>query len=374
MSINPNEELLPGMASYMEDTNVDVSVEVGSPEEVVEATETAAEEASEVVDADAEVQEDADAAEMILRRYNDIERMEAHVAKFGVDRSFLSLMNHNGVLANNLRISLPSCESFDAVGDPQSADSIACMQGFSEAMKSVWEFIKKMCAKIKAFIGRVWEAVKSRFTSLDANIGRLRKAHSDRVDDPSLIKDEKAEAFTMADLDKMVGNQVDAMFKRLTELGPKFNKALASIQSGKSSEAEADATFLKDVSESASELVADLKKQRKTAKKTSLKKISWADAKSMLDKAATLKREVDVAKAIGTTIQTASDQFIKVADAMKTRDDADQKDARKIARGIASYLNTCSSAASALLAHQTWVASQYVRTAGLRITRGSKSA
>lgn len=365
-------DLIPGLAAYMEDTNIDIEVEVGTPEEVAVEAEETAEVAEEVVEADAEVQEEATEAEMILARYDELDRLEAHVAKFGVDRTFLSLMNYDDKLSKSLNITIPSMESFDAVGNPQSVESIACQEGFAEAAKSVWEFIKKMATKIKAFIGRIIEAVRSRLTSLDANIGRLRKAHADRIDDPEGVKGVEATVYAKASLDKMLAKNSKEAAGKVQDAAQKIGKLLSAIDGGKKSEADAEATAIETVVKAISDISKAQKKNRGEAKKVKLASISWADAKTMLDSAASIKGATDALAAAGKVIQTAADQAIKVADKMKTRGDEGGKELAGVARKAASFLNQISSGCSSILANDNWVAGQYVRTAGLRITRGSK--
>ena len=99
--------------------------------------------------------------------------MMSHVAKFGVDRSFLSICNSNNELATELGITLPATEDFEIYGDPNSDTSkkvISSMESFlgfgkKESLWSkFWKWIKEIVGKIlgwiKGFFTKVWEFIK----------------------------------------------------------------------------------------------------------------------------------------------------------------------------------------------------------------------
>ena len=117
----PSYNFIPGLESFMEDTNVDVSVEVNPAEEAEEAAAAAEDDAT--IEGTAEAAEStAEQSEMILSRYMDLENKYFHIAKYGVDRTYMRLFNKNGELNSALRINLPGCESFDATGSRTSAE------------------------------------------------------------------------------------------------------------------------------------------------------------------------------------------------------------------------------------------------------------
>ena len=99
--------------------------------------------------------------------------MMSHVAKFGVDRSFLSICNSNNELATELGITLPATEDFEIYGDPNSNVSkkvMSSMESFlgfgkKESLWSkFWKWIKEIVGKIlgwiKGFFSKVWEFIK----------------------------------------------------------------------------------------------------------------------------------------------------------------------------------------------------------------------
>ena len=178
----PSYNFIPGLESFMEDTNVDVSVEVNPAEEAEEAAAAAEDDAT--IEGTAEAAEStAEQSEMILSRFMDLENQYFHIAKYGVDRTYMRLFNKNGELNSALRINLPGCESFDATGSRTSAESIACMEGIGKALKSIWEFLKKVAIKIGLFFKKIFNAVVSRVGSLSDNIARLKKINSDKPND-----------------------------------------------------------------------------------------------------------------------------------------------------------------------------------------------
>lgn len=180
--------LLPGMASLMEG-DVEITNNVTIPEEAeiehaVEETE-AVDEATEGAEVGAEIEQTAEAAEMISRQFDELLAMRDHVAKFGVDRSFLSLCNRGDILGRALGVALPACESFDAVGSPTSAVSVACMEAFSDKVRGIWErvkeFVKNLCKKVRDLFARFGEWVASFFKKGSDRIAQLIKARKGRV-------------------------------------------------------------------------------------------------------------------------------------------------------------------------------------------------
>ena len=167
--------LFGGLEAYMDETNVDVSVNTDAAEQAEEVESTAAE-ATEVESAAAEATEEDQAAQAVFRRFDEIANM-LHVAKTqGVNSTFLALTNANGELSRGLRITLPSCESFDAVGSTNSAESRAVIAGLEGVLSDIWEWIKKICQKVIDFVKRMFSAVLTRCSSLESNIERLKKA------------------------------------------------------------------------------------------------------------------------------------------------------------------------------------------------------
>ena len=178
----PSYNFIPGLESFMEDTNVDVSVEVNPAEEVEEAAAAAEDDAT--IESTAEAADStAEQSEMILSRYMDLENQYFHIAKYGVDRTYMRLFNKNGELNSALRIKLPGCESFDATGSRTSAESIACMEGIGKVLRSIWDFLKKVAIKIGLFFKKLFNAIVSRVGDLGKNIARLKKINSDKPND-----------------------------------------------------------------------------------------------------------------------------------------------------------------------------------------------
>ena len=178
----PSYNFIPGLESFMEDTNVDVSVEVNPAEEAEEAAAAAEDDAT--IEGTAEAAEStAEQSEMILSRYMDLENQYFHIAKYGVDRTYMRLFNKNGELNSALRIKLPGCESFDTTGSRTSAESIACMEGLGNVLRSIWGFLNKVATKIGLFFKKIFNAITSRIGDLSKNIARLKKINSDKPND-----------------------------------------------------------------------------------------------------------------------------------------------------------------------------------------------
>lgn len=255
----PSYNFIPGLESFMEDTtNVDVSVEVNPAEEAEEAAAAAEDDAT--IESTAEAAEStAEQSEMILSRFMDLENQYFHIAKYGVDRTYMRLFNQNGELNSALRINLPGCESFDATGSRTSAESIACMEGIGNVLKSIWEFLKKVAIKIGLFFKKIFNAVISRVGKLSSNIERLKEINkSKRNDNVEALKDadekvmdiEKLKAFEpkltqfAANADWQLINtyqlKLEQKIKDLTKTGEDPMSSDSSVKSGYKDERSPD--------------------------------------------------------------------------------------------------------------------------------------
>ena len=164
-----------GLEAFMEDNPVEATATVTiQPEENLEEVTEADAVATEQGELNTEIQEIDDKAEMYLSEFDRIDQMIAHVEKYGVDRSFLSLCNHNNMLANTINVDLPACESFDVVGSSSSAVSIAALEGLKETASKVWEFIKRMCLRMKDWIVRIVKLYDLRFNSVEKRAKALK--------------------------------------------------------------------------------------------------------------------------------------------------------------------------------------------------------
>lgn len=372
------ENLIPGFENFMEDTSVEVSVDVGDQEEVetaltAEGEETAAEQA-EVTDAVAEEEQDAAAAEMIFRRFDEIAHMKMVAEKYGVDRTFLALCNRDDVLANQFRITLPSCESFDTVGDPRSAESQACVEGLGKVLSQVWEFIKKVCKKIKDFFVRLWDALVTRFTGINANIGRLRKAYEERENDEKALKGNKK--YTSTDVKVLLakdkeGNKIKGDLKDMTDVVKRLVAKLTKDVADKVSYEEADIKKLKDFNNKLGENL-DRYKIKEKDKKASLDQITWSSIPSLLNQAAEKQKGLEEQKAIFDDVKYSAENTIKLAEAAEQRQDDGAKAKAQNVRDFVSAFNRYSSLVGTFNGVTATQAGELVRSVALRIRYGSK--
>ena len=165
-----------GLEAFMDDNPVEATATVTiQPEHNLEEVSEAEAAATEQGETNAEIQEETAQAEMVFAKFSELDRMIAHVEKFGVDRTFLSLCNHNNMLSNTIGMNLPACESFDSVGSSTSAVSIAALEGLKEVASKVWEFIKRMCLRMKDWIVRIVKMYDLRFNSVEKRAKALQK-------------------------------------------------------------------------------------------------------------------------------------------------------------------------------------------------------
>ena len=146
---------------------------------------------------------------MYLREFDRIDQMIAHVEKYGVDRSFLSICNHDNMLSNIINVNLPACESFDVVGSSSSAVSIAALEGLKEVATKIYDFIVSMCLRMKDWIVRFVKMYDLRINSVEKRakaLESLAKTNTQRraisTEDEEKLKDVKV--FKLSELDSSI--------------------------------------------------------------------------------------------------------------------------------------------------------------------------
>ena len=223
--------LFPGMEALDDDININVDTTgSSSPDDVAAAEETAASDAETVATDAGDIKNDAtettDAATAFAHQYSDLCAIQQHIARFGVDRTFLALVNRNNVFGRALNLNLPAMESFEAVGSPYSPTSVACLEALEEGMwKKFVNFVRNIINKIKNFFGKIWTWIKGLFGNYEARLGKFtefeRKVQWNNAD--SLSKDWKEDkAYDTPEL-KAVTDKYTNLTK--AESSPVFKKA-----------------------------------------------------------------------------------------------------------------------------------------------------
>ena len=147
--------LFPGCEALDDDINVDINT-TGDSGDVASAATEAEDLATEGAETQSEAEETSTAAEAFAHQFSELCALHKHIARFGVDRTLLALCNRNNILGRALNLRLPAMESFDSVGSPRSATSIACLEALSEGL---W-------AKFKEFISKIVKAIKNFFLKM----------------------------------------------------------------------------------------------------------------------------------------------------------------------------------------------------------------
>lgn len=179
--------------------------------------------------------------------------MMSHVAKFGVDRSFLSICNSNGELATELGITLPATEDFEIYGDPNSNTSkkvMSSMESFlgfgkKESLWSkFWKWIKEIVGKIlgwiKGFFSKVWEFIKK--------LLGLGKAKLDKIEE-------------VADKLKKAGIKTVDVNDDFARLGQDLQRSFIERQD-KLIRSRKRVAFVKDIANTSLKIIKDLVKTR----------------------------------------------------------------------------------------------------------------
>ena len=236
------EEVADEQPAPAEEVKAEPTAEAAQEEAPVEAEAPKAEEVKEEPKAEedkpteAEITEDAKAevaeaeeggdievkdtevlaeSQILSAQFDELLAMQNHVAKFGVDRTFLSLFNKGGRLSRALGVNIPACESVDAVGYPTSPLSMACLEAFRHKEKGVLakivDFIVALVQKIKNLAKRFWAWFIGLFDNQASKWQKLQNASKNRV----VTKDADKKAVVPA-----LGIEFDAdLGKRLQGLG-----------------------------------------------------------------------------------------------------------------------------------------------------------
>ena len=168
-----NLSSLPCMENLFEDTSVDVSVEVGDAAEVAEETTEATEVATDVQEDTAEASDTETTTELIFQHIDTLINRKMYLETYGYDRRFAMLASQDGV--DYIQGGAPAVESVNDVSSVNDSYTIAALEGVGEALKSAWEWIKKVLGKIANWVGRFFRSVVMMFSSLENNIMRLKK-------------------------------------------------------------------------------------------------------------------------------------------------------------------------------------------------------
>ena len=319
-----------GLEAFMDENPVEATATVTiQPEENIEEVSEADAAATEQGETSAEIQEETAKAEMVFAKYGELDRMIAHVEKFGVDRTFLSLCNHNNMLSNTIGVKLPACESFDSVGSSTSSISIVALEGLKETASKVWEFIKRMCLRMKDWIVRIVKMYDFRFNSVEKRAKALQKLCGTNTEKRNLTEEDKNKLkdVEVYDITAVGAKLYDSLRKEATAIENCSNiEALGDIDKAKYEAPEKVAVFSKlsistsDIKGYADEALKFIKEGRDAMKKD-LPKIREKVAKLHNDAAAE-KLDKDDAKfqcaqqsrligvknkLIGTTLKIAND-------------------------------------------------------------------
>lgn len=167
-----------GLESFMEDAPETQTEEISSPESVsAEQAEQEVAEAQEITDQiennNAEGEQIVQQAEMVFSKFDELDRMAAHIEKYGVDKAFLFFCNHDNILGEAFNVRLPGYESFNTVGDPTSVESIAALESIKEVAVKVWEFIKRLVLNLASWIVNLIAGYTRKCKKIDEHASKL---------------------------------------------------------------------------------------------------------------------------------------------------------------------------------------------------------
>ena len=212
--------LFPGCEAFDDDINVDINT-AGTPADTADAATEAEDLATEGAETQSEAEETSTAAEAFAHQFSELCALQKHIARFGVDRTFLALCNRNNILGRALNLRLPAMESFDSVGSPRSATSIACLEALSEGLwQKFKDFISRICKAVRNFILKMtqwWNEVSGNYeTRLQKYVEFFKTAEFKEQSDLEgfkgdwISKSDAAELISTMDDIKTIGDKDEA--------------------------------------------------------------------------------------------------------------------------------------------------------------------
>lgn len=366
-------DVIPGMASYMEEVDASAEVSVSEAPEAVGATEETVNESAEVQETAADEEADAAEAEMVFRSIDEMERMRSFVRTNGIDRTFLYFYAPR---LRAMNLSVPEMESFDTIGNPNSSLSRAYLEGCAGLGKDIWEFIKKVWQKIKNFFAKIWESVRTRFGNLDKNIGRLRQEYQERSDDPDKLEraDAKAKVMSIKQIFNAVSKATEAMRKvdKFQSIMKDMAKLTVSQDANSGFSSESANESRKAQVEDLERLAKEVKAAQNDTEAVKLSSIGWGDVDRLLSSAADMARSLATYQRTFDNLKAIAANGLAEAEKAASRGDAGGESAVAGAKFATRLINRMASAVSKIISTWEWIARQMIRTAAMRIACGSK--
>ena len=217
--------LFPGCEAFDDDINVDINT-TGTPADTADAATEAEDLATEGAETQSEAEETSTAAEAFAHQFSELCALQKHIARFGVDRTLLALANRNNILGRALNLRLPATESFDSVGSPNSATSIACLEALSEGLwQKFKDFISRICKAVRNFILKMtqwWNEVSGNYeTRLQKYVEFFKTAE---FKEKSELEGFKGDWVENSDFAEFASKMLD-----ITTIGDKKGEALTLV-------------------------------------------------------------------------------------------------------------------------------------------------
>ena len=157
--------LFYGMEAYL-DGDIEINNNISTPEDDEAMADQSAEVASDLADAQNDDKDTEIQAGMFVKMFD----LCAHVKKYGIDRTFLSIYGSHGELDRVCNMQFPSLESMVTVGDPYSKYSTAFIAAMEDGNETWWQWIKRKAQEfwewIKEKANKIWTAIKGFFDFL----------------------------------------------------------------------------------------------------------------------------------------------------------------------------------------------------------------
>ena len=280
------------MEAFMEDTDIEVKVEVNAPAETATEVEETTTEATEVEDTAEEVEENDEEAQMYITFYRRLYTFKDYLSKYGCNRSFLSMVNSDGEFSSMLGMDMPSCESLSHTGSPSSDISQSCLSALNQRLATQDKFLRSFHRRATERLIAFQEAVDKRCRTMLRNIARISKRMYEIKQDYR-TDDKKADTkiFSLESLDRICvtypAKLLDVVDKEISLLSK------IAITENASPEVRQAASVHKVMSDCLS-MASKYNENKRQAKKEriSLKDLSVRDTATMLNRATNLIKRV----------------------------------------------------------------------------------
>lgn len=185
--------VLPKYSSFLEDdVNVNVNVGADGDDGTVDALDQVSEvesDSADAADTSSEIDDVANSTEQMFSTLDRALAVKSYIAQNGIDQRLLMLQDYDGFITshNGLNVAIYGTESYSS----RSSEAYAAMEDIGQMASDAWEWIKKMCRRIKDLVRELVAKFLNIFSGYKKQCKRLRSLMKNRIDkDKSDVEDK----------------------------------------------------------------------------------------------------------------------------------------------------------------------------------------